>query len=56
VTATAVVEQLSREVSGSATLGLLFENPVIGEFAERLKTVAAPDDAVAGAGVEEGAL
>jgi amino acid adenylation domain-containing protein len=51
VTATTVVEQISREVSGSATLRLLFENPMIGEFAEKLKTVVAR-----GSAIEEGVL
>jgi yersiniabactin nonribosomal peptide synthetase len=38
-TATIVVEQLSREVAATATLRLLFEYPVIGEFAEKIRTV-----------------
>jgi yersiniabactin nonribosomal peptide synthetase len=52
VTATSVVEQISREVSATATLRLLFENPMIGEFAEKLRTLAAEDDSA----VEEGVL
>lgn len=40
VTATKAVEALSREVSASATLRLLFEHPVIGEFAEQLRANA----------------
>lgn len=52
VTATRVVEQLSREVSASATLRLLFEYPVIGEFAERLRAID-PDGPVE---FEEGVL
>lgn len=39
-TATRVVEQLSREVSATATLRLLFEHPVLGEFAAQLATIA----------------
>lgn len=39
VTATRVVEQLSRDVSAAATLRLLFEYPVIGDFAAQLRTV-----------------
>lgn len=39
-TATRVVEQLSREVSATATLRLLFERPVLGEFAAALATAA----------------
>ena len=52
VTATRVVEQVSREVSPAATLRLLFENPMIGEFAEKLQTPAAHDDSA----IEEGVL
>jgi len=52
VTATSVVEQISREVSATATLRLLFENPMIGEFAEKLRTLPAEDDSA----VEEGVL
>ena len=52
VTATRVVEQISREVSATATLRLLFESPVIGEFAEKLGTLAAQDDSA----IEEGVL
>ena len=52
VTATSVVEQISREVSATATLRLLFENPMIGEFAEKLRTLPAEDDS----SVEEGVL
>jgi yersiniabactin nonribosomal peptide synthetase len=52
VTATSVVEQISREVSATATLRLLFENPMIGEFAEKLRTPPAEDDSA----VEEGVL
>ena len=37
-TATSVVEQLSQQASATATLRLLFENPVIGEFAAKLAT------------------
>ncbi len=51
VTATRVVEQISREVSATATLRLLFENPMIGEFAEKLSTVAARSSVI-----EEGVL
>lgn len=50
-TATRLVERVSREVSATATLRLLFENPVIGEFAGQLGTVAAAEDAI-----EEGVL
>lgn len=39
VTATRVVEQISREIAPGASMRLLFENPVIGEFAARLKAV-----------------
>lgn len=39
VSATRVVEQLSRELSTAATLRLLFEHPVIGDFAAQLRTV-----------------
>lgn len=52
VTATRVVEQLSRDVSPAATLRLLFEHPVIGDFVTQLRTVA--DDA--GPDFEEGVL
>ncbi|MCV7378379.1 non-ribosomal peptide synthetase [Mycobacterium alsense] len=50
-TATRVVEQLRRDVSATATLRLLFENPVIGEFAEKLRTVA---ESTAGWASEDG--
>jgi hypothetical protein len=57
VTATRVVEQLSREVSASATLRLLFENPVIGEFAAALTTGAAEkSDTATDEDFEEGVL
>lgn len=39
VTATRVVEQLSRDVSAAATLRLLFEYPVIGDFVIQLRTL-----------------
>jgi len=52
ITATRVVEQISREVSTTATLRLLFENPMIGDFAEKLQTLAGKDDSA----VEEGVL
>lgn len=52
VTATSVVERLSHEVSGTATLRLLFENPVIGEFADKLAELSA----VADEDFEEGVL
>jgi amino acid adenylation domain-containing protein len=55
-TATRVVEQISREVSATATLRLLFEHPMIGEFAEKLRTVADPDDTTDDSAVEEGVL
>lgn len=53
VTATRVVEQLSREVSASASLRLLFEYPVLGEFAEKLRTVTAEDVAATDAAITE---
>ena len=56
VTATRVVEQISREVSATATLRLLFENPMIGEFAGKLRTVADQDDAITDSAIEEGVL
>ncbi|MGO9226808.1 amino acid adenylation domain-containing protein [Mycobacterium sp.] len=60
VTATRVVEQISREVSATATLRLLFENPMLGDFAEKLRTVAfdaiANDDSMTEAAIEEGVL
>ncbi|OPE50930.1 hypothetical protein BV508_08630 [Mycobacterium intermedium] len=52
VSATSVVERLSREVSDAATLRLLFENPVIGDFSEKLAQLRAAD----GADFEEGVL
>ena len=52
VTATRVVEQISREVSATATLRLLFEHPMIGEFAEKLRMGAVQNDSA----VEEGVL
>ncbi|SOJ57555.1 Phenyloxazoline synthase MbtB [Mycobacterium simulans] len=36
VAATKVVEQINREVTPTATMRLLFENPVIGDFSEKL--------------------
>lgn len=50
VTATRVVEQLSRDVSAAATLRLLFEYPVIGDFVTQLRTVTGDSD------FEEGVL
>lgn len=45
VAATSVVERLSREVSDAATLRLLFENPVIGDFGAKLAQLSAADSA-----------
>ena len=60
VTATRVVEQISREVSATATLRLLFENPMLGDFAEQLRTVAidgiANCNSMTDAAFEEGVL
>jgi amino acid adenylation domain-containing protein len=59
VTATRAVEQMSGQVSATATLRLLFENPVIGEFSEKLRTVAidvAANDTTTGSAIEEGVL
>ena len=59
VTATRVVEQIGREVSASATLRLLFENPMIGQFAEelgKLRTIAAEKDTTTDSAMEEGVL
>jgi len=54
--ATRVVEQLSREMSATASLRLLFENPVIGEFAEKIRSVPACGDISVETAVEEGVL
>nr|WP_241010661.1 non-ribosomal peptide synthetase [Mycobacterium gordonae] len=59
-TATRVVEQLSRDVSATATLRLLFEHPVLGEFAAQLATVAPAGETASHvdteAEIEEGVL
>ncbi len=56
-TATSVVEQLSREVSATATLRLLFEYPVLGDFAEELgKVVHHIPDSASSDDFEEGVL
>lgn len=52
VSATSVVERLRREVSDTATLRLLFENPVIGDFSEKLAQLSVVDSA----DFEEGVL
>ncbi|WP_019973207.1 non-ribosomal peptide synthetase [Mycobacterium sp. 141] len=52
--ATRVVEQISRQLSASATLRMLFANPVIGEFAAKLDRVQHIE--VGDGPVEEGVL
>ena len=54
-TATRVVEQISRDVSATATLRLLFEKPVIGEFAEQLRALVVENSAFE-PDIEEGVL
>ncbi|KAA8965444.1 non-ribosomal peptide synthetase [Mycobacterium sp.] len=56
VAATRVVEALSREVSPTASLRLLFENPVIGEFAEKIRSIPACSGTSVDAAIEEGVL
>ena len=57
-TATKVVEQIGRELSPSATLRLLFANPIIGEFAAKLGAQSGPglDPTQSNPTLEEGML